>query len=150
MGYTAQRDAILVHAKAAALAANSAWTDVVIGFPLPAGKCVRVYYGGEAAPVRMGGDRVLNGELVSERIIVAAFWPLSNLSTDGVKLMDDEMYTFKHELRTRLLGDSQLGGAGTDLLMGYATPDIVVIGNARYAVLETQIVSDYTEYSLAP
>lgn len=148
--YIAQRDAILVHAKAAALATNAAWTDVAIAFPLPAGKCVRIFYGGERAPARMGGSRDLKGEMVSEAIVLTAFWPLSSMSSNAAKLMDDEMVTFKHELRTRVLGDSQLGGAGTDLEMGYVSPDIVVIGNTRYAVLECQFVSDYTEYPLSP
>lgn len=149
MSYTAQRDAILVHAKAAALATNAAWTDVVIGYPLPAGKCVRIWYGGETEPVRLGGRHVLQAEEVSETILLAAFWPLSSMSTDGAKLLDDEMYKFKHELRTRVLGDSQLGGAATDLVMEYATPDLAVVGNARYAVLEVHFITDYTEYAIA-
>ena len=150
MGYTDQRDAILVHAKAAALAANSTWTNVAIGWPIPNGKSVRVYYGGERTPVRMPHDRSFTGELVAEVIVCVAFWPLSALNTDGAKLMDDEMYTFKHELRTRVLGDSQLGGKATDLEMSYATPDLVVIGNTRYAIIEAQFATDFTEYPLAP
>ena len=149
MTYPTARDAILVHAKASALAANAKWTDVAIGIN-PVGKCVRVFYGGERAPVHMGGSRVLNGELVSEMVTVAAFWPLSDLSLAGYKAVDDEMYLFKHELRTRVLGDSQLGGAQTDLAMDYAQPDIVVIGNVRNVVLEIDFITDYTEYALAP
>ena len=37
MGYAEQRDALLVHAKAAALAANAKFTNVQIGAPIPDG-----------------------------------------------------------------------------------------------------------------
>lgn len=150
MSYTAARDAILVHAAAAAAATDATWLDVAIGLPRPQNRCVRVWYGGEAAPVRMGANRVLNGELVAERVVLAAFWPLSTGGVTSDKAVDSEMYTFKHELRTRVLGDSQLGGAQTDLEMEYAEPDVAVIANVRYAVLEVHFLTDFTEYAIAP
>jgi hypothetical protein len=150
MTYIAQRDAILVHAAAAAAAADATWTDVAIGLARATGRCVRVFYGGEAAPARMGGARVLNGELVSETVIVAAFLPLADSSIGAYKAAEDQAFAFKHELRTRVLGDSQLGGASTDLLMSYAVPDVVVSNNARWLVLEAEFTTDFTEYTLAP
>lgn len=149
MGYVEQRDAILVHAAAAAVAADSTWTDVAIGVKQPDARCVRVYYGGEREPARMGGNRVLNGELVAHAVIVAAFWPLATLGLEAYKATEDQMHLFVHELRTRVLGDSQLGGTSTDLEMGYATPDVVVIGNARWQLVEVVFITDFTEYTLA-
>jgi hypothetical protein len=149
--YIAQRDAILAHAKAAATAVSAMWTDVAIGAPLPRGdRCVRLFYTGEAAPERMGGPRVLNGELVAETVGLVAFWAMSALTDSTTKAIDSEMVAFKHELRTRVLGDSQLGGASTDLVMGYCEPDYLLIGGARWAVLEVSFTLDYTEYPLAP
>jgi hypothetical protein len=151
MGYKEQRDAILVHTVAAAAAVSAEWTDVQIGAPIPRGnRCVRLFYGGEVQPVRMGGQRVLNGELVSESIMLVAFWALPSLDEGSVKALDDEAYDFKHQLRTRVLGDSQLGGTATDLEMSYANPDFLVIGGARWMVLEVEFTSDFTEYTLAP
>lgn len=148
--YVASRDAILVHAKAAAAAVDSKWTDVAIGVGIPAGRCGRVYYGGETSPHQMAERRVLNGELVAERVHLAWFWPLASVGTSEYKVIDDEMYAIKHEVRTRLQGDSQLGGACTDLDLEYAEPDVVVIGGNRWLTLDAQIVVDFTEYSRAP
>jgi hypothetical protein len=149
--YIAQRDAILVHAAAAAAAVNAQWKDVAIGAPIPRGnRCVRLFYTGEAEPQRMGASRVLNGELVAETCALVAFWAMSTLDETSVKSIDDEMVGFKHELRARILADSQLGGQSTDLEMGYAEPDFLVIGGGRWAVLEVAFTLDYTEYPLAP
>jgi len=149
--YIARRDAITVHAAAAAAAIDAEFTDVQVGGPIPRGnRCVRVFYGGEAEPVRMGGNRVLNGEMVADTIALIAFWAVPTLDESAMKATDDEMVTFKHELRTRILGDSQLGGNATDLLMHYAQPDWIQIGGARWAVLEVDFTPDHTEYTLAP
>jgi hypothetical protein len=149
--YIDQRDAILVHAKAAALAANPTWTNVEIGFPSTLNdKGARVFYGGEIEPVRMGGARVLNGELVSEHVALVAWWAVSNLGIGQAKAIEDEMFTFKHEIRTRVLGDSQLGGKSTDLAMSYAEPDTITVGTARYVLLGFEFTTDYTEYAIAP
>jgi len=151
MSYTAQRDAILAHAKTAAAAVNAQWKDVAIGAPVPSGnRCVRLFYGGESEPQRMGANRVLNGELVAETVSLIAFWTMSTMDLPAMKAIDDEMYNFKHQLRTAVLGDSQLGGQGSDLEMGYAEPNYQVIGGSRWAVLVVEFVVDYTEYSVAP
>ncbi len=150
MGYTAQRDAILVHAKAAALSANAKFTNVTIGAPIPKGKCVRLFWTGEAAPEHMGGDRTLNSRMVSPTCGLVAFWPMSTMTEALVKAIDDEMSDFIHYLRTAILADSQLGGASTDLEMGYAEPDFVVIEGTRYATVEVPFTFDYLEYPIAP
>jgi hypothetical protein len=149
--YTDQRDAILAHAAAAAVAVNAQWKDVAVGAPVPRGnRCVRIFYAGESAPTHMGGHRDLTGELVAETIALVAFWGLGVLDETGVAAIDTEMVAFKHELRTRILGDSQLGGKSTDLEMSYAEPDFLVIGGGRWAVLSCEFVLDYIEYTLAP
>lgn len=149
--YIAQRDAIVVHAAAAAAAISAEWKDVQVGAPLPRGnRCVRVFYGGEAAPEHMGGNRVLTGELVAETVSLIAFWAMPDMDESAAKAIDDEMVAFKHELRTRVLGDSTLGGGSTDLLMHYAQPDYLLLGGARWAVLEVDFTLDFTEYTLAP
>lgn len=151
MSYTTWRDAVLVHAKAAALAADSKWTDVAIGLKTPTARCVRLYYGGEGEPPHMGEaekGRVLNGQMIGERLMVVAFWPLTSTSVSAYKAIDNEMYDWKHELRTRLQGDSQLGGTATDLDLEYAEPDIYVFGGARFVVLMSELRISYTEYQI--
>jgi hypothetical protein len=151
MGYAEQRDAILVHAAATAAAIDAQWLDVSIGAPIPRGdRCIRMFWGGEVEPKKMGASRVLNGELVSNVISLVAFWAMSGLSEAEIKAIDDEMTTFIAGLRTRVLGDSQLGGQATDLYMEYGQPDFLLIGSARWAVLEVDFITDYTEYTIAP
>ncbi len=149
MGYKEQRDAILIHAAAAAVAVNAQFKDVAIGAPVPRGnRCVRVFWGGESEPVRID-NRVLNGELVSPVVGLVAFWNITSMGDlTALKALDTEMSGFVHNLRTAVLADSQLGGASTDLRMDYAAPDFVVIGGARWATVEVEFTLDYLEYPL--
>ena len=149
--YTDQRAAILSHAAAAAAAVNAEWKDVAVGAPIPRGnRCVRIFYGGEAAPQHMGARRDLSGELIAETVDLVAFWTMGTLDEAAAAAIDTEMVAFKHELRTRVLGDSQLGGKSTDLEMSYAEPDYQIIGGARWAILAVEFICDYIEYPLAP
>lgn len=151
MAYADQIAAIKTHAAAAGAALTNKILDVEIGPPYPAtGRCVRISYGGEAEPVRMGTQRVLNAELIAERIVLTVWIAVSNLSLQEIAAVETELYDFKHQLRTRVLADSQLGGQGTDLEMTYAEVDYGVIGNVRYRVLETEFLTDYQEYPIAP
>lgn len=149
MAYADTIAAILVHAIAAGAALTTPITDVQRAFPVPRGRCVRVYYGGEAEPKRMGASRVLNAELIAERTWVTLFLPISETSETLAAVLDAEAHAFKHELRTRILADSKLGGMQTDLEFEYITPDVVVIANARYLIVPCEITSNYTEYPIA-
>ncbi len=149
MGYTEQRGAILAHAKTAALAANAKFTNVAVGAPIPKGKCVRIFYAGEAEPEHMGPDpRTLNSRMVAPTIGLVAFWPLGTMSDATVEATDDEVFAFVHALRTAVLADSQLGGQSTDLEMGFADPSIVVIEGTRYATVEILFTLDFIDYPL--
>lgn len=152
MAYVAWRDAIVAHGKAAALAVDTKWTDVGVGVRNPDGRCARVYYGGEVVPPMMsleGSPKVLNGEMVGERILVVAFWPLAGLGTSEYAVVDTEIYAWKDELRTRLQGDNDLGGTCSGLDLQYAEPDIAMFNNARFALLLSEVHVAYTEYAIA-
>lgn len=150
MAYADTKAAIVVHAAAAGAALTNPILDARAGFPIPKDRCIRVYYGGETEPARMGGRRTLNSEMVGQRTLIAAFFAIRTTSEDVVIVIDAELQALAHDLRTRILGDSQLGGSATDLDLGYMEPDIVTFGNARYLMGLWEVVSDYTEYSLAP
>jgi hypothetical protein len=151
MAYSDQLAAIVVHAQAAGNALTIPLTDVIAAYPAVPGRCIRIFYGGEAVPTRMGQDsRVLNGQLVAEQIVIMAFWPLRDLRETEAAVLEAEVYNLKHELRTRILGDSQLGGKSTDLDVGYAEPGFAELGGAPYRTLEMIVTTDYIEYPLAP
>ena len=149
MAYADVKAAIVVHAAAAGAAMTNPILDVRGAFPIPKSRCIRVYYGGETEPTRMGGNRVLNGEMVAHRILIAAFFPISVGDEEVAVIIDNELQALAHDLRTRILGDSQLGGQSTDLTLGYCEPDLVTYGNTRYLMGLWEVLTDYVEYPLA-
>ena len=137
------------HLVAAGAALTEDILDVSRGLPT-GGRQIRYYWGGEIEAPRMGMTLDLTGEVVGQRFIIAALWPLTNLSPDLVTVIDAEMQTLAGEIRTRILGDSQLGSNVSDLDLGYAEPDIVLISNARHIALTWQLDLAYVEYAIAP
>jgi hypothetical protein len=148
VAYANTKAAILVHALAAGAALTVPITDVAIGFALPTGRCVRIYWGGETEPRHMGANRTLTSELIGQRTIIGAFWPVTTLSTDQAAVIDAEMAALAHELRTRLDGDAQLGGTQSDISLDLGTPDFVTIGSARFLAVFWDVIGDYFEYTL--
>lgn len=149
MTYAQQRDAILAHAVAAAASIDATWKDVQVGAPIPKGnRCVRVFWTGEAEVEHLGAQRTLNSRLIAPTCGLVAFWAMPTMDESQAKAIDDEMSAFVHALRTAVLADSQLGGTATDLEMGMAEPDYVVINGARWATVEVPFTLDYLEYPL--
>jgi hypothetical protein len=148
--YLAQRDAILVHAKAAALATDPKFTNVAVGWPVLNGsKGCRVYYGGEGEAPQMRGQKSLEADLIGEHVALVAWWAVSNLNDGLAEAIDVQMFTFKHELRTRLTADHTLSGQSTAIEMDYVEPDTVVVGGTRYALIGADIAVGLTEYPYA-
>ncbi len=137
------------HLAAAAATLTDAPFDVDRGLPT-GDRQLRYYWGGEVEPTHMGGNHVLNAELVGQRFIVAALWALENLSVDLVSVIDVEMQLLAGQIRTRIDGDSTLGGNVTDLELTFAEPDIVLISNARYVALRWNLDLSYVEYPIVP
>ena len=149
--YASVLSAIKTHAVAAGAALTNPILDVAVGPPTPGtGRCVRIFYAGEAESARMGAGLTLNSRMIGERIAVICWIAVSNLGEQEIEAVETELYAFKHELRTRIQGDSQLGGASTDLEVGLFEPDYLAYGNARYRTVECEIVTDFTEYTIAP
>lgn len=142
--------AALVVLNAHLVAAGAALTDDVLDVDrglLTGGRQLRYYWSGECEPPRMPERRVLTGELVGQRFTIAAAWPLSDLTVEKVTAIDIEMQTLAGEVRTRIQGDSQLGGNVTDLDLDYGEPNVLVISGARHVVLEWQLDLAYVEYA---
>jgi hypothetical protein len=141
-------DAIQVHAAAAAVTAGGAkFYDVAVGFPAARGKCVRIFYGGEREPERMGGELTLTSQMVAQAINVRGYWPVSETAAKNHRVIEGEMAAFVKSLRTRILGDSQLGGEGVDLAMHLAVTDQVLVTGIQYAVVDMEIVCDFDEHT---
>lgn len=150
MAFTDQITTIETHAKAAGAALTNPMKDVLIGFPLPGmGRCGRIWWGGESGPETMGARYVLDAEMVADIILVSFFWPLSGFTETHARVTVLEMRALKHDLRTRINADSQLGGSQTDLRLHDFLVEWPVIGGTQYAALTAEIVNDLTEYPLA-
>lgn len=143
-------DAIQVHAAGAAAAANSKFVDVAVRFPAARGKSVSIFYGGEREAEHFDADRVLDAVLVGQAVIVRGYWPISDTGASRQRLLEAEVGTFAKSLRTRILADSQLGGACTDLSMGLTRVETVVEASTKYVVSDTEIVVEFDEFPLAP
>lgn len=149
--YASAIAAIRTHAAAAGAAVTPPIADVDIGAPLPTStRCIRIFYGGETEPAHMGASRSLDSRLIGERIVLIAWIAVSNLSQQEIAAIETELYQFKDELRTRVLGDSQLGGMSTDLEMAPCEVDYLTVGNTRYRTIETEFTTDFAEYGIAP
>lgn len=147
MSYSDQRARVLVHAKAAALATHPKFTNVAVGAPVPRGaKGVRLCYGGEAEPPLMEGEKTLSGELVGEVVGVVAWWAVSNLSDAAMEAVEDEMFTFKHELRTRLTADQTLNATAQAVQISPFERVFAVVGGTRFEMLGTDVAVGYSEY----
>lgn len=149
MTYATVKAAILAHCVTAGATLTPPIADVKSAFPLPKGRCVRVYYGGEADPVKMGARWTLNSEMIAKRTMIAAFWPISTLSEDLAAAIDAEAEAFGHSLRGLLDGDAQLGGTTTDSALLDAAPDIFNVNGARFLGVVWEHLAEYTEYSRA-
>lgn len=150
MDFSDLADALQVHAAAAAAQANSKFVDVAVGFDVAKGKSVRIFYDGEREAQHVQGNRTLNSLLIGQAIHVRARWPAATTGKGEQRTTEIEMATFMKEFRTRVLGDSQIGGESIDVVMTLAEVGIELTADAKYAVVDTEVICDWDEFSLAP
>ena len=137
------------HLVAAGAALTDPMEDVDRGIPATSGRSIRYYWAGEVAPPKMSGPMVFNGIMVGERFVIAAVWPLSDLDVETVTAIDVEMQDLADQVRTRIHGDSQLGGNVTDLNLDYGEPELVTIAGARHVALRWDLDLAYNEYPIS-
>lgn len=143
-------DALQVHAAAAGLTASATLTDVKVGFPAGKGRCVRIFYGGERDPERLGGNKVLNASMYGQAIVVRGYWPTASTGVSEQRAIEGQIAVFVKDFRSRVLGDSQLGGKSVDLAMLPAETDQISLAGTSYAIVNIEIVVDYDETAIAP
>lgn len=149
MAYADVKARLLVHCQTAGAAVTPAIQDVQIAFPLPKSDCVRVYYGGETDPNRMGGRWTLTSEMVGKVTMIGLFLPITTLDEEIAIRLDAQAEAFGHALRTAIDADQDLATAGDNTILEDAEPDIVIVGNTRFLAVLWRAVTDYQEYTLA-
>lgn len=149
MAYADVKARLLVHARTAAAACTPAIEDVQSAFPLPKSDCVRVYYGGETAPARMGGRWTMNSEMVGKVTYIGLFLPITSLDEELAMQIDARAEAFTHALRTAVDADQDLATAGDNTILGDGEPDIVIAGNTRFLAVIFRAVTDYAEYAVS-
>lgn len=154
MAFTDVLNRIETHAQTAGNSLTNAIKDVKIGYPkAPAagGRSVRIFWGGEVKPAKMGdSELVLNGQMVSDLVVIVAFWSLSNLSEETAEVIELEARAFTAAFRTAVLGDAQLNGNVTDLYLQHGDTDFPVLAGTQYRTVTFEAICDFTEYTLAP
>lgn len=139
---------LLAHLVAADAALSNPCLDVARGLPTGAAQ-LRYYWGGEVDPPGIP-PRVLKAELLGQRFVIVRTWAAADLSPGTVAAIDAEMQSTAGQIRTRINGDSQLGGNVTDLRLEFAEPDILTITGTRCIVLKWFLDLSYVEYAVAP
>jgi hypothetical protein len=137
------------HLAAAGTAVTPQILDVSRGAPVSVGaRMIRYWYAGDAAPTRYQGQRTLTTEMIGRRVTIAVLWPVSDKAV--LASLDAEIVAVETEIKTRLLGDSQLGGACDDLDVGYSEVDYPVVNGAQVAELTIPLTLDFGEaYTIA-
>lgn len=149
MAYADVKARLLVHATTAAAATTPPIEDVQIAFPLPRSECVRVYYGGETEPKRMGGRFTAQSEMVGKITMIGLFLPVTALDEELAKQLDARGESFGHALRTAVDGDADLASTGDNTTLEFGQPDVVTIGNTRFLAFLWEAITDYVEYTLS-
>lgn len=148
MAYSDQQARVLTHVQTAANAVNPAIDDVQVAFPVPRGRCVRIFWTAEEDPEVMPPG-TLTEDLIAEIIHVSAFWPLSNLSEVDAAEYATQIYAFKHALRTAIDGDTKLNSQAKHVAMRNAELTYAQIAGTEYLVVDADIAIEMTTYTLA-
>jgi hypothetical protein len=145
MSFSGAVTQIETHAKAAATAVDSTFTDVQVAHPVPKGRSGRIFYIGDSESERAGAARTLTTEMRAERVMVIYFWPLSTSGEDFANNIETQVIAVNQEVKTRLLGDSTLGGACNDLELGDTVTDFVQVGGGTYRTLEIEVMPTFLD-----
>jgi hypothetical protein len=142
---------VVGHCTAAGAALANPITDVANADPIPhSGRSIRVWWSGEADPIKRGAPRTINAELVGELVTITMLWSVSDAGETMAAARDAEVFALKSDLRTRLHGDVQLGGNVTDLELSYAVSDHLVYDGGLYRHVELVLTLDFSEYPILP
>jgi hypothetical protein len=149
MSYADAKARLVTHAQAASASLTRPFEDIQVGIALPKGKSIRVYYGGEVPPVRMGGRYTLNSEMVGKATLIQAFWPLPTVDDEMFALIDTEAEAFSHAFRTAVDADTDLNGNVDNTTLEDGEPAELIVGTTRYMTILWRAVTDYVEYPIA-
>ena len=149
MTLEAAMTAIGTHLTAAGTAVSPKITDVARGAPVSVNtRMGRYWYAGTSAPPHYSGSTTLSTRMIGQRITVGVYWPVSDKAV--LAGLDAEIAAMQDQLFTRILGDSQLGGACDDLEMGDADVDYPVLNGQQTAELLIPLTLDFGEaYTIA-
>jgi len=142
-------DAIAAGATSSAASISAAFKDVAVGYPNPRGRCVRIFYGGEAPPAYFGEGMTLSTRMIGQRIIARGFWPVAEYAAKRSRALMLEMWQFVHNFRTAMLADTRLSAKAVDLDMHLAEVDQDVVAGVLYATVDIEFIVDFNEYTVA-
>lgn len=132
------------HLTAAGTAASPQIKDVDRGAPVDVPhRLIRYWWAGTSDPPHYDGNQTLTTRMIGQRVTVGVYVPIADRAV--LRSLDAELVAIQADIYTRLLGDSQLGGACDDLMVGDAEVDYPVINGAQVAELTIPLTLDFGE-----
>lgn len=150
MSFAGALTVIQTHCTTAGTSLTPTITDIGVGEPgTPPGRCIRVWYEGDGAPVHLA-ERTLADISVGERVTVRAYWPVANRDKPLASALESDLQAFVVLIKTALIGDSQLGGNCADLDVGQADAEWLLLDGGAWRTVTILLVLDFVgPYTLA-
>lgn len=134
-----------VHLTAAAAAVTPPIPDVGAGEPgIPTTACLRYWYEGDGDPARMSRN-VLSAENIGERVTIRAFWPVSTRDKPAAAALETRVRALKHDIKTRLIADSDLSEACEITQVGEAEAGWLMLDGGTWRTLTIPLVLDFPD-----
>lgn len=151
MSFAQALSVIDTHATAAGAALSRKITLVLPGEPAtPPGNCIAYWYEGDGAP-RHFPPRTLTDQMVGERVTLRAYWSVSSRDRVAMANLEADVRALKLDLKSRLSGDSTLGGNCVDLDMDDADAAWLNLDGGLWRTLTIPLVLDYVDIqTIAP
>lgn len=134
-----------VHLAAAAAAITPPIPDVGAGEPgVPTVATLRYWYEGDGDPGRMARN-VLTAENIGERVTIRAYWPVSTRDKPAAAKLEARVRALKHEIKTRLLADSDLSESCEITLIGDAEAGWLLLDGGTWRTLTLPLTLDFPD-----
>lgn len=116
----------------------------------PPGNCGAYWYEGDGPPVHFPA-RTLTDEMVGERVTLRWYWQVSSRDKVAMGNLEADLRAVKVDLKSRLSGDSTLGGNCVDLDVGDADAAWLNLDGGLWRTLTIPLVLDYVDIqTIAP
>lgn len=151
MSFTGAFAAIGTHLNAAGNAIDRPVEVVFTGDPgVPTAKLIAYWYAGDGDPVHFP-PRTLTDQMVGIQVTVQAYWPVATRDKNASANLEADVQALNYQIKSRLLGDSTLGGECKDLAISDTSTGWLAPDGGLYRTLTMTVTLDFVDlYTIAP